>query len=169
MNRVIIHCGNGRGKTSSAIGIALRSLSHGKKVFIAQFFKPKTDAALLFLQKDNPENLCIRNYGKWYFADKPDAEAASVYKHAIDEIRELINENGCDTVILDEIFYTVQFELLGVEAITDLIAQYDNKCFVLTGRNAPPQLLEMADTVSCIECVKHGFDSGIKAQSGVEF
>lgn len=168
MNRLIIHCGSGRGKTSSAAGIALRSLAHGKKVFFAQFFKPQPDSALQFLQEKNAD-ICVKNYGGWYFVDRPDENAKKVFENAIEEITRSLQNDDYSTIILDEIFYTVQFSLLDVKKIIKLIETFDNKCFVLTGRNAPDELLKIADTVSNIECIKHGFDCGIKAQCGIEF
>lgn len=168
MNRIIIHCGEGRGKSSSAIGTVLRSIAHNKKVFAAQFFKPKTDAALDFMQK-NSSLLTVRNYGNWYFADKPDEHASEVFQNALAEIKSLLENDRFDTILLDEIFYTVQFKLLNVQAIIDLLNHFDNKCFILTGRYAPAELLEIADTVSEINCKKHAFEQGIKAQKGIEF
>lgn len=168
MNRIIIHHGVGRGKTSSAIGTILRSLSHNKKVFAAQFFKPAPDAALDFIQK-NSTLITVRNYGNWYFIDKPDAKAAETFNSAMDEINSILAADDFDTILLDEIFYTVQFKLLDVQKIIDLLNNFDNKCFILTGRYAPDELLKIADTVSCINCTKHAFDQGINAQKGIEF
>lgn len=168
MNRIIIHHGEGRGKTSSAIGTILRSISHNKKVFAAQFFKPVPDTALDFLQKNSPL-ITVRNYGNWYFIDKPDAKAAETFNAAIDEINSILAADDFDTVLLDEIFYAVQFKLLDVQKIIDLLHKSNGKCFILTGRYAPDELLKIADTVSCINCTKHAYDQGIKAQKGVEF
>ena len=169
MNRIIIHCGDGRGKSSSGFGVVVRSLAHGKKVLAAQFFKPEKDAALKYLLEFSADNLTVRNYGKWYFADRPDAEAVEIYRNALADICKLIKENNYDTILLDEIFYTVNFGLLNVKEIINLLNSFDGKCFVLTGRNAPQELLDIADTVSRIQCEKHAFEQGIKAQHGVEF
>ena len=169
MNRIIIHCGNGRGKSSSGFGVVLRSLAHGRKVLVCQFFKPETDSALKLLLENSSERLVVKNYGNWYFEDRPDINASEIYKCALREIAELTEKGSFDTILLDEIFYTVNFKLLEVEKIIELVNSFDNKCFVLTGRNAPDKLLKIADTVSRIECEKHAFELGIKAQSGVEF
>ena len=169
MNRIIIHCGDGRGKSSSGFGVVVRSLAHGKKVLAAQFFKPEKDAALKYLLEFSADNLTVRNYGKWYFADRPDAEAVEIYRNALADICKVIKENNYDTILLDEIFYTVNFGLLNVKEIINLLNSFDGKCFVLTGRNAPQELLDIADTVSRIQCEKHAFEQGIKAQNGVEF
>ena len=168
MNRIIIHCGEGRGKTSSAIGTLMRSIAHGKKVFAAQFFKPQTDSALEFIQKNSPL-ITVKNYGCWYFIDKPDTRSAEVFNNAVDEIISILENGDFDTVLLDEIFYTVQFKLLDVQKIIDIMNRFDGKCFILTGRYAPDELLKIADTVSRNDCEKHAFDQGIKAQKGVEF
>lgn len=169
MNRIIIHCGDGRGKSSSAIGTIMRALAHGRKVLAVQFFKPEKDAALKSLLPFFPERLTVRNYGKWYFADRPDDTAKEIYLNALQEIKELIAAGNFETVLLDEIFYTVNFNLLAESDIVQLLQMFDDKCFILTGRNASPRLLEIADTVSCIKCEKHAFEQGIKAQTGVEF
>ncbi|MBR1965649.1 MAG: cob(I)yrinic acid a,c-diamide adenosyltransferase [Lentisphaeria bacterium] len=169
MNRIIIHCGNGRGKSSSGFGVVVRALAHGRKVLVVQFFKPEMDAALKYLLENSDGRLTVKNYGSWYFKDRPDVDAALVYQNALRDIYELIRNDGFDTVMLDEIFYTVDFNLLEAGKIIELIEAFDNKCFVLTGRNAPCELLKIADTVSRIECEKHAFERGIKAQKGVEF
>lgn len=169
MNRIIIHCGEGRGKSSSGFGTILRALAHGKKVLAVQFFKPEKDFALEYVLQIASDKLTVRNYGKWYFADRPDEKAAEIYISALNEIEQLINAEKFDTILLDEIFYTVNFKLLEVQTIIRLIQRFDGKSFILTGRNAPPELLEIADTVSRIQCEKHAFEQGIKAQTGIEF
>jgi cob(I)alamin adenosyltransferase len=169
MNRIIIHHGDGRGKTSSAIGTIMRSLAHGRKVLAVQFFKPEADSALKALLQFSPGQLTVRNYGQWYFLDRPDDKAAEVYFNTLQEIKELIAKENFETILLDEVFYTVNFNLLAEDDIVQLLQRFDNKCFILTGRNAPAKLLRLADTVSCIKCEKHAFDLGIKAESGVEF
>ena len=169
MNRIILHCGDGRGKSSSALGVVARALAHGQKVLAVQFFKPQPDSALTLLQKSVPANLIVRNYGSWYFINNPDEKAHQIYMQALSEIKMLADENDFDVILLDEIFYTVQFGILDVSEIIDLLKNYDNKCFILTGRNAPDELTAMADTVSKIECVKHAFDQGVKAQCGIEY
>ena len=169
MNRIIIHYGDGRGKTSSAIGTIMRTLAHGRKVLAVQFFKPEKDSALKCLLQFFPEQLTVRNYGKWYFADRPDDTATETYLNALQEIKELIVNENFETILLDEIFYTVNFNLLAEDDIVQLLQMFDNKCFILTGRNASAKLLRLADTVSCIKSEKHAFDLGIKAESGVEF
>ena len=169
MNRIIINCGEGRGKSSSGFGVIVRSLAHGKKVLAAQFFKPEKDAALKYLLEFSADKLTVKNYGKWYFTDRPDADAAEIYRNALSDICRLIKENDYDVILLDEIFYTVNFGLLDVKEIINILNSVDGKCFVLTGRNAPQELIDIADTVSCIKCEKHAFEQGIKAQTGVEF
>ena len=169
MNRMILQCGDGRGKSSSAIGVATRALAHGKKVLAVQFFKPESDSALLFLQKNAADMLTVRNYGSWYFVNKPDEHARELYQNALNEIKKLIVDEKFDVILLDEIFYTVQFGILNVSEILEITEAFDNKCFIMTGRNAPDELVEMADTVSKIECVKHAFEQGIKAQCGIEY
>lgn len=169
MNRIIIHCGEGRGKSSSAFGVIARALAHGKKVLAAQFFKPQKDAALEYMLKISPDTLMVKNYGKWYFVDRPDEKAPGIFKNALIEIKQLIQQEDFDTVLLDEIFYTVDFDLLKTEEIVDILDEFDGKCFILTGRNVPSELADMADTVSHICCMKHAYEQGIKAQDGVEF
>lgn len=169
MNRIIIHCGDGRGKSSSGFGVVVRSLAHGKKVLAAQFFKPQKDAALEYLLQISGDDLTVRNYGSWYFADRPDEKAPAMFRKALQEIIQLIQQQNFDTVLLDEIFYTVDFKLLEVEEIINVLNLFDGKCFILTGRNAPEKMIEIADTVSCIQCRKHAYEQGIKAQNGVEF
>lgn len=168
MNRVIIHHGEGRGKTSSAIGTITRALAYGKKVLVVQFFKPETDSALKCLLQFFPEQLTVRNYGSWYFTDRPDDRVAEVYFNALQEIKELIANENFETILLDEIFFAVTFKLLAEDDIIQLLQMFDNKCFILTGRYASPEIIRLADTVSCIKCEKHALYSGRMYEFGVE-
>ena len=96
MNRIIIHCGNGRGKSSSGFGVVVRALAHGRKVLVVQFFKPEMDAALKYLLENSDGRLTVKNYGSWYFKDRPDVDAALVYQNALRDIYELIRNDGFD-------------------------------------------------------------------------
>jgi len=168
--RVIIHTGDGKGKTTAALGTAFRALGHGHKVCVVQFIKGqgKYGERLLAEKLDNLEwHIC----GKGFVFKKEEIEAD---RRAAEEgfalARELIESDRFDLVILDELTYLPSLGLLPVETIIETIGNKPRRLTVIiTGRNAAPELVDLADTVSEITVVKHAYQSGIKAQKGVEF
>ena len=168
--RVIIHTGDGKGKTTAALGTAFRALGHGHKVCVVQFIKGqgKYGERLLAEKLDNLEwHIC----GKGFVFKKEEIEAD---RRAAEEgfalARELIESDRFDLVILDELTYLPSLGFLPVETIIETIGNKPRRLTVIiTGRNAAPELVDLADTVSEITVVKHAYQSGIKAQKGVEF
>jgi len=168
--RVIIHTGDGKGKTTAALGTAFRALGHGHKVCVVQFIKGqgKYGERLLAEQLDNLEwHIC----GKGFVFKKEEIEAdrqAAAEGFAL--ARKLIESDCYDLVILDELTYLPTLGFLPVETIVEAIGNKPRRLTVIiTGRNAAPELVALADTVSEINVVKHAYQSGIKAQKGVEF
>ena len=168
--RIIINTGDGKGKTTAALGTAFRALGHGQKVCVIQFLKGqgKYGERLLAEKFDNLEwHIC----GKGFVFKKQEIEEdRKVARQGFELAKEKINSDNYDLIILDEITYLPQFDFLGAAKIAEAIkGKPERLSIIITGRNAPSELVEIADTVSEIQVVKHAYESGIKAQKGIEF
>lgn len=168
--RIIIHTGDGKGKTTAALGSAFRALGHGHKVCVVQFIKGqgKYGERLLAEKLDNLDwHIC----GKGFVFKKENIEADKrIAEKGFALAKELIESDRYDLIILDELTYLPSLGFLPVEPIVKTIKEKPARLTVIiTGRDAAPELVEIADTVSEIKVVKHAYQSGIKAQKGVEF
>lgn len=168
--RIIVITGNGKGKTTAALGAAFRALGHGQKVCVIQFLKGqgKYGERLMAGKTDNLDWFIC---GKGFVFNKENIEEdRDVARDGFALAEEKILSDLYDLVILDEITYLPHYDFLAVEHIVGLLRQKPKRLSViLTGRNADPQLVEVADTVSNIQCIKHAYEKGIKAQKGIEF
>ncbi|MCJ7666108.1 MAG: cob(I)yrinic acid a,c-diamide adenosyltransferase [Actinobacteria bacterium] len=172
---IIINTGRGKGKTTAALGLALRAAGHGQKVLILQFIKGKwrTGEAKI-LDRLKPE-IEMEQLGKGFIKivdgrlritarDRKNAEQSFQYT------KEKVNSGKYDMIILDEINNIVSYGLLDVREVIKLVKEKPEKlCMVLTGRGAPDQLIDIADTVSEIKEIKHAYSRGIKAKKGIEY
>lgn len=169
---VIVFTGNGKGKTTAALGMALRAWGQGMKILMLQFIKgDRTYGELLASQK--LEGLEIRPVGEGFITggsgEKLEHHRFAAQRALAEARREIISCRW-DLIILDEIIYAVGFNLLTEEDLADIIAvKPPGTHLVLTGRNAPQSLIDRADLVTEMVAVKHPFTRGIKAQRGVEF
>jgi len=172
---VLINTGNGKGKTTAALGLALRAAGHNFKVLILQFIKgPWKTGEAKIMEKLKPL-IEIEQLGRGFIKFKngrPELTKEEIdnanesFKYA----REKIYSSKYDMVILDEINDLIDYGLLKVEDVVDLIKNKPVKlCIVLTGRNAPCKLIDIADTVTEMKEVKHAFSKGIKARKGIEY
>lgn len=168
---VIVFTGNGKGKTTAALGMALRAWGQGMKILVLQFIKGGWVYGEL-LASGKLEGLEIRQLGEGFIrgSGKDEEVHRQAAREALEETREEIASGRWDMVILDEIIYAVGFELLREE---DLLEVVDLKPpglhLVLTGRNAPQSLIDRADLVTEMRQIKHPYGQGVKAQKGVEF
>lgn len=172
---VIINTGEGKGKTTAALGLALRAFGNGMKVLILQFIKGAQNYgeldAIKKLQEING-NICIKQCGEGFTkrGDKSEEIHKEAAQNALNEAKTAILSKNWDMIILDEILYSVRFGLIAENEVLSLIDLKDEHThLVLTGRGASEKLIEKADLVSEINCVKHPFQKGIKAQKGIEF
>jgi cob(I)alamin adenosyltransferase len=166
---VQVYTGDGKGKTTAAIGLAVRAVGAGLKVFIGQFVKGMDYSELKALERFAPQ-LLVRQYGRKSFVhNKPTDEDFRLAREGYEDIRRAINSQQYDVVILDEANIAVYFSLLTVD---DLLALIDGKPdaveLVFTGRKADPRLLERADLVTEMKEVKHYYQKGIVARDGIE-
>ena len=169
---VIVHTGKGKGKSTAAWGLALRAMGHGQKVGIVQFVKGEWETGERSVLEERFSDLCtIRALGRgfsWESQDlKKDVAAAS---SAWDAAMEMMKDESISMVICDEINIALRYGHLDVSTVVSALAdKRDGLHVVLTGRNAPEELVEAADLVTEMTLIKHPFRSGVKAQVGVEF
>jgi cob(I)alamin adenosyltransferase len=173
---VEIYTGDGKGKTTAALGLALRAAGQGNKVLIYQFLKPPSlntgeRATLSLLPAIRIDSLDIQ----WDMAKSPkDPKAISATQTAIHEAIERLSKSAAkrefDVLILDEIAYCVSKGLATIQDIKNLAAGRDKHVeIILTGRGATPELIALADLVTEMKNIKHPFDKGAAARQGIEF
>jgi cob(I)alamin adenosyltransferase len=169
---IIVNTGNGKGKTTAALGMVLRSLGHGYKVAIVQFIKgawEPSEKQVFSLWEDQIEFHAMGEGFTWETQDRDrDLDKASA---AWEKSLEYIRNPDFQLVLLDEINIALKMAYLQVEDVLAGLAQKPpNKHVILTGRGAPAALIEKADLVTEMTLIKHPFrDQGVKAQPGIEF
>lgn len=170
---VIVYTGDGKGKTTAALGMALRAAGHGKKILIIQFIKSfKRYGELKFVKKYDC-GIEIKTMGKGYVKIKGDRfpleEHKKAARKALEFARDQILSKKYHMVVLDEINIALDKKLIPITDVADLIRQKPPDLhLVLTGRGAPKKLIGLADLVSEVKEIKHPFRKGIPAQKGVE-
>lgn len=175
MNQGLIHiyCGDGKGKTSAAIGLAVRAAGCGKKVLFARFLKNEESGELKILDAV-PEVTVIhleRSYGFFNtLSDGEKQEVRQLYGTLWNSIAKIITESDYDILIMDEFMAAYRYGLIPQEEAIKFLRKKP-KCLevVLTGRDPDEKLVELADYVSEIRKVKHPFDRGIMARRGIEY
>lgn len=168
--RVIINTGNGKGKTTAALGTAFRTLGHGGRVCVIQFLKGQGQYGERVMA-DKTENLDWFICGKGFVFKKDNIdEDREVARQGFQLAREKVLSDQYDLIILDEITYLPLYDFLDVSKIVELIENKPERLsLIITGRDAAPELIEVADTVTVMEPLKHAYANGIKAQKGIEF
>ncbi|MFO7736044.1 MAG: cob(I)yrinic acid a,c-diamide adenosyltransferase [bacterium] len=165
---VQVYTGNGKGKTTAALGLAMRAAGAGLKVFVAQFVKGMKYSELKSFE--NIENIQIRQYGLSCFIKKePSAEDISAAKKGLEEVKTSLKEGCYDLVILDEANIALYYELFSFEELWTAVSERaEHVEVVITGRKAPAELLEKADLITEMKEIKHYYQSGVQAREGIE-
>ncbi len=171
---IIIHTGNGKGKSSSGFGMILRCIGHGFPCAVVQFIKGSMQSAERDLLKDRFSDICqVHVMGEGFTWDTQDRERdIAAATKAWEKAKELIRDPDIQMVLLDEINIALRYDYLDAEEVADFLVNEKPEMthVVLTGRNAPDVLIDVADLVSEMKEVKHPFrKQGIAAQPGVEF
>ena len=173
--QIIINTGSGKGKTTAALGMAIRAAGHGQRVLILQFIKGswRTGEAR-FMERLAPEIemkqlgrgfLRIRD-GKVEITSKDRKEA----RKALETAREKVLSGDYNLIILDEVINILAYGLIERQELISLLEERPpGLSVVLTGRGAPQELIDIADTVSEIKEIKHAYNKGIKAKKGIEY
>ena len=168
---LLVNTGNGKGKSSSAFGMAIRALGHGMKVGVVQFIKgAQSTGEELFLQRF-PGEVSFHAMGEGYTWETQDRERdIACAERAWARAKEFLSDPSVGFVVLDELNIALKYRYLEVNrVIEDLRSRPPMQHVVVTGRAAPPELIAAADTVTEMQPLKHAFAAGIAAQPGVEW
>ncbi len=165
---LLVHTGNGKGKSSSAFGMVARALGHGLRPAVAQFIKGSNDTGeeAFFATQGVP--WLVLGEGFTWETQNAEQDRATAQRGWI-QAKAFLTDPAIDLVILDELTYPLRYGWLDIEAVlTDLRSRPTNQHVVVTGRGAPDALIELADTVTEFGDLKHAFRAGIKAQKGID-
>ncbi len=165
-----LYTGNGKGKTTAAIGMAIRAAGAGKKVFIGQFVKGMPYAELSILRKLEPD-VIVHQYGRdCFICHQPEQEDIRLARKGFEEASGIIRSGHYDMVILDEACIALYYKLFSLEELILVVRDRPKSIeIVITGRYAPPELIELADLVTEMIEVKHYYNQGVEARPGIEF
>jgi len=188
-----VYTGDGKGKTTAALGVALRILGHGGRVGVVQFFKSATvndqrstknkslrvarcalnrhhDAALVAIEKYFGSRLKTWSFGGGFTWSVAREENTKAVQNAWKKCCELLKDPKYNLVILDEIHIALHYKFLKVSDVVKVLkSRRPGQHVILTGRNAPQTIIRLADLVTEMKCVKHPFTCGVLAQPGIEF
>jgi len=166
---LLVLTGNGKGKSSSAFGMAARALGHGLKVGVAQFIKGNTDTGeeAFFRRQPGVTWLVLGEGFTWETQDR--ARDAATAQHGWAQASEMLRDPSLALVILDELTYPLNYGWLDLDQVlADLAARPAGQHVVITGRAAPEALRAAADTLTEMADVKHAFRAGVRAQKGID-
>lgn len=168
---VQVYTGDGKGKTTAALGQLFRAVGRGLNVYMAQFLKGQETGEVLAAARFIPQ-LIIRQFGlgRFIVGREPNPEELALARAGWEEIREVIASGQYDIVVLDEISHAVRVGLIEPEMVLRMLEERPGPVeLILTGQDMPPSLLEAADLVTEMVAVKHPYDRGIPARKGIEF
>ncbi|MCG8539933.1 MAG: cob(I)yrinic acid a,c-diamide adenosyltransferase [Clostridia bacterium] len=163
-----IYTGNGKGKTTASLGLALRAVCSGKKVYIGQFVKGMKYSEVK--AEEYLPGFKIEQLGRSCFIDRvPEQEDIDSAKEGLKRCTEIISKGEYDVVVLDEINIALYFKLFTVEDVVKMLEKRAPHIeIILTGRYAPQELIEMADLVTEMKEIKHYYAEGVMARKGIE-
>ncbi len=170
---IIVNTGPGKGKTTAAMGTALRAVGQGLRVLMLQFLKGSWHYGELDAVKAFGDNFVMRQMGRGFVkvgGAEPDPEDVRMVEDAWAESEKAIMSGQWDLVILDEINYAISYHMLEANKVAEALKRKPEMVHViLTGRNAHPAIVELADTVTEMRQVKHAYEKGVMAQRGIEY
>jgi cob(I)alamin adenosyltransferase len=171
---VIVYTGNGKGKTTAALGMALRAVGYNHKICLIQFIKGSWPyGEMVSIKRLEPElELIIAGKGFVGIIDdkSPREEHIKIAKQALQISKEKIQSGAYNIVILDEVNYAINLGLIDVKDVLELIkSKPENLNLVLTGNHAKQEIIDLADLVTEMKEIKHPYKSGIKAKKGIDF
>jgi cob(I)alamin adenosyltransferase len=170
---LLINTGPGKGKTTAALGTAMRAAGNGMRVLILQFIKGSWHYGELDAAQTLGPNFVLRQMGRGFVkvgGAETDPEDIRLVQAAWDEARQAIYSGEWDMVVLDEINYAINYGMLDPATVAEALRNRPPMVHViLTGRSAHPLLVELADTVTEMREVKHAYQKGIEAQRGIEY
>ncbi len=163
-----VYTGNGKGKTTAAIGLSIRAAAAGKKVFIGQFVKGMHYSELDLLK--GIENITVKQYGSDCFILKdPSENDIELALCGLREMEAVLKGGAYDLVVMDEATIALYYALFSFESLKHAVENRDEKVeVVITGRYAPEELIDMADLVTEMKEIKHYYSKGVEARTGIE-
>jgi cob(I)alamin adenosyltransferase len=168
---LLVHTGKGKGKTTAAMGLVMRALGHDMRVGIVQFVKGRWQTGERAILEKFPDRVTIRVMGEgftWETQDRRRDVAAA--RAAWEAAREMLADPAYGLVLLDELNIVLRYDYLPLDEVVDALGnRRPDLHVVVTGRNAKPALLEIADMVTDMTMIKHHFRADVKAQPGIEF
>lgn len=170
---IIVNTGPGKGKTTAAMGTALRAVGNGMKVLMLQFLKGSWHYGELDAVKAFGDNFVMKQMGRGFVkvgGAETDPEDVRLVEEAWREAEAAIMSGQWDLVVLDEINYAITYGMLDPANVVETLKRKPERVHViLTGRNAHPTIIELADTVTEMKQVKHAYEKGVMAQRGIEY
>lgn len=169
---ILLYTGNGKGKTTASLGLAVRAIGHGEKVYMIQFMKgSESYGEVQAVRKYLPGfELIQKGLDKFVKKGNPTPEDLKLAGEGMDLARKVISEGKHDLVILDEINVAVDYGLVPEEDVLNLISlKPEHVTLVLTGRYASEKIMAKADMISEVKEIKHHYKKGISAQPGIEY
>lgn len=169
-NKMIqLYTGHGKGKTTAAIGAAIRASGAGMNVFIAQFVKGMYYNELDVI-KTIP-NITLEQLGRDCFIEKEPTQAdIDAAQQGWNKVKAIIHQNKHDMIILDELCIALYYKLLDLNDVLEVLKSIDKKNeIIITGRYAPDELVELADLVTKMREIKHYYNNGTQARKGIEY
>ena len=170
---IIVNTGPGKGKTTAAMGTALRAVGNGMKVLMLQFLKGSWHYGELDAAQSFGDRFVMKQMGRGFVkvgGAETDPEDIRMVEEAWEEARQAIMSGQWDLVILDEINYAISYGMLDPAKVVEGLKNKPEQVHViLTGRNAHPSIVELADTVTEMKQVKHAYEKGVLAQRGIEY
>jgi cob(I)alamin adenosyltransferase len=165
-----LYTGNGKGKTTAAFGLSLRSVGAGKKVFFAQFVKGQIYSEINAIQKFAP-TITVEQYGlDCFIVNSPTQADIDMARKGFDKVSEVILLGNYDLVVLDEATIAIYYNLFSVDELIQLLKKKPAETeIIITGRYAPAELIEIADLVTEMKEIKHYYTKGVEARKGIEF
>lgn len=167
---VMLFTGDGKGKTTAAVGAAVRAAGHGARVLIIQFMKGRLYGELAAVEKI--DNLTIEQHGRDEFVDPKDPEKIDVELAEKGWARalEAVASDPPSLLVLDEINVAVSFGLIPLDTVMEFVKNRpEGMDLIMTGRYAHPELIEVADTVTEMREIKHHYNAGVQMRKGIEF
>ena len=167
---VQIYTGNGKGKTTAALGLALRAVGAGLRVLFAQFLKGRSSSELAALRRFRNQIRVVRCGRPGFIRGKPAPADMTAARNGWKKIQRILARTKCDIVILDELNLALHHQLLDLSQILDFIAHRPPGMeVIITGRSLPKQLAQKAELITEMREVKHYYRKGIPARKGIEW
>lgn len=164
-----VYTGNGKGKTTAAFGVALRTLFNGGKVFVGQFVKSIKYSETQLEEKFS--NIKIEQFGDGCLIDRsPNEDDITLTKKGLLKMKNCLESGDYDLIIFDELTIALYFKLLNIDEVLEVLSHKHKNCeVIITGRYAPKELIDIADLVTEMKEVKHYYTQGVLSRKGIDF